>query len=60
MTGGPGAVPDALDVLDRLGMLPPAEVAKYLADYPCGYETIQVPRAPMEERCAFVLRTLNP
>jgi len=25
----------------------------------CGYEPVQVPRASVEERCAFVLRTLN-
>jgi predicted ATPase len=94
-------IPDALGMLDQLGLLTPGEAARYLSTYPyfrkvfvlppwqriyatdderdqsfqesvrvhdalcawyvrCGYELVEVPRGPVEERCDFVLATLDP
>ena len=93
-------IPDALCMLDELGLLKPKDLERYLSHYPyyrrvfvappweaiyktdaerdqsfpesvrvhdtlcvwyvrCGFELVEVPRAPLEERCEFVLRTLN-
>jgi len=94
-------IPDALCMLNQLGLLTPEVTARYLSDHPyfrkvfvlppwrriyatdderdqsfeesirvhgalcewyarCGYELVEVPRGPVQERCGFVLATLDP
>lgn len=93
-------IPDALGMLDELGLLTPLVLRRHLDDYPylrkvfvappwreiyttdeerdqsfdesvrvhdalrewyvrCGYEIVEIPRASIEARCAFVLRALE-
>jgi hypothetical protein len=61
------SVLDAVCGLDRTSPVSESELSTWLSDYPYyskvfrrrGYEVVEVPMGPVEQRCAFVLRAVT-